>query len=276
MEEWYHRNPGREPSPRGGGGAASGPLFVCISLVNQLISTVRRQHKTDSINTNKKKVGNEQKNNNNQNKDLDNTHSMSSAGLSGVFHLVTLFEFAWALCFDLSQGFDCGLPGGFGGGRWMQTGLGADVDRDVGVKGQVLPWDYLVFGCVHSVHLPGLTRLGEHVEPSKGEVETEENSSVTFASHSPLFSDRNVILCVLSVFFLPCQTKWIFYRKIIPLPLMPASWFPSFFVISVCLTCRLTHADFTTSGRLVSFSQSTSQKSLTGQIWTEIQTNWSA
>lgn len=78
MEEWKHRNPGREPSPRGGGRreGSIGSTVCIFSLINQLISTVRRQHKTDSRNTNKKKkVENEQKNNNNQNKDPDDTHS---------------------------------------------------------------------------------------------------------------------------------------------------------------------------------------------------------
>lgn len=50
----------------------------------------------------------------------------------------------------------------------MQAGLGADVDRDVGVKRQVLPRDDLVLGRVHPVLLPGLTGLGEHVEPWRG------------------------------------------------------------------------------------------------------------
>lgn len=49
----------------------------------------------------------------------------------------------------------------------MQAGLGADVDRDVGVKRQVLPRDDLVLGRVHPVLLPGLTGLGEHVESRK-------------------------------------------------------------------------------------------------------------
>lgn len=50
----------------------------------------------------------------------------------------------------------------------MQAGLGADVDRDVGVKRQVLPRDDLVLGRVHPVLLPGVTGLGEHVEPWRG------------------------------------------------------------------------------------------------------------
>lgn len=47
----------------------------------------------------------------------------------------------------------------------MQAGLCADVHRDVGVEGQVLPRDYLIFNRVHPIQPPGLPRLSEHVEP---------------------------------------------------------------------------------------------------------------
>lgn len=70
------------------------------------------------------------------------------------------------------------LAGSFGRrtlrrGRRVQTELGADVDGDVGVEGQVLPRDCLIFNRVHAVQLPGLTRLGQHVEPGSRERKRE-------------------------------------------------------------------------------------------------------
>lgn len=63
------------------------------------------------------------------------------------------------------------------GGHWggAEAGLCADVHRDVGVEGQVLAREDLVLGRVHSVQLPGLTGLGQHVKSgdNKGDISTK-------------------------------------------------------------------------------------------------------
>lgn len=73
--------------------AESAPLFVCtLRFMNQLIVTVRRQHKADSTN--------EEKKNENENKKKKSVEgpwprsTESSAGLSGLFLLLALLQFA--------------------------------------------------------------------------------------------------------------------------------------------------------------------------------------
>lgn len=86
----------------------------------------------------------------------------------------------------------------------MQAGLGADVDRDVGVKRQVLPRDDLVLGRVHPVLLPGLTGLGEHVEPWRGGGGAETKKSVFRCITQPITPsslDQFILIMYLYVLF---------------------------------------------------------------------------